>query len=129
MVLSVPAITANNAIGPNVLLSQTIKVDGTGTTYEGSPSVGIAGSWTPLIISSANTVIDRLSNGNYLITSTMTVESVIDSDFIIVTGVRGYDLTEAPKTITTRLVLNPGKTQILAQAIFISEPITAKAAK
>jgi len=129
MVLSVPAITANNATGPNVLLSQTIKVDGTGTTYEGSPSVGIAGSWTPLIISSANTVIDRLSNGNYLITSTMTVESVIDSDFIIATGVRGYDLTEAPKTITTRLVLNPGKTQILAQAIYISEPITAKAAK
>ena len=129
MVLSVPAITANNATGPNVLLSQTIKVDGTGTTYEGSPSVGIAGSWTPLIISSANTVIDRLSNGNYLITSTMTVESVIDFDFIIATGVRGYDLTAAPKTITTRLVLNPGKTQILAQAIFISEPITAKAAK
>ena len=129
MVLSVPAITANNATGPNVLLSQTIKVDGTGTTYEGSPSVGIAGSWTPLIISSANTVIDRLSNGNYLITSTMTVESVIDFDFIIATGVRGYDLAEAPKTITTRLVLNPGKTQILAQAIFTSEPITAKATK
>ena len=129
MILSVPAITANNATGPNVLVSQTIKVDGTGTTYEGSPSVGIAGSWTPLILSSTNTVIDRLSNGNYLITSTMTVESVIDSDFIIATGVRGYDLLAAPKTITTRLVLNPGKTQILAQAIFISEPITAKAAK
>ena len=129
MILSVPAITANNATGPNVLVSQTIKVDGTGTTYEGSPSVGIAGSWTPLILSSTNTVIDRLSNGNYLITSTMTVESVIDSDFIIATGVRGYDLLAAPKTITTRLVLNPGKTQILAQAIFISEPITAKVAK
>jgi RNA polymerase sigma factor (sigma-70 family) len=129
MVLSVPAITANNATGPNVLLSQTIKVDGTGTTYEGSPSVGIAGSWTPLIISSANTVIDRLSNGNYLVTSTMTVESAVDIDFTIATGVRGYDLTEAPKTITTRLVLNPGKTQILAQAINISESITAKATK
>jgi hypothetical protein len=129
MVLSVPAITANNATGPNVLLSQTIKVDGTGTTYEGSPSVGIAGSWTPLILSSTNTVIDRLSNGNYLVTSTMTVESAVDIDFTIATGVRGYDLTEAPKTITTRLVLNPGKTQILAQAINISEPITAKATK
>ena len=129
MVLSVPAITANSTSGPNILLSQTIKVDGTGTTYEGSPSVGIAGSWTPLIISSANTVIDRLSNGNYLVTSTMTVDSAVDIDFTIATGVRGYDLTEAPKTITTRLVLNPGKTQILAQAIFISEPITAKAAK
>ena len=128
MVLSVPAITANNATGPNILLSQTIKVDGTGTTYEGSPSVGIAGSWTPLNLSSANTVIDRLSNGNYLVTSTMTVESAVDIDFTIATGVRGYDLTAAPKTITTRLVLNPSKTQILAQAIFISEPIT-KAAK
>jgi RNA polymerase sigma factor (sigma-70 family) len=129
MLLSVPAITANNATGPNVLLSQTIKVDGTGTTYEAAPSVGIAGSWTPLILSSTNTVIDRLSNGNYLVTSTMTVDSVVDIDFTIATGVRGYDLTAAPKTITTRLVLNPGKTQILAQAIFISEPITAKAAK
>jgi RNA polymerase sigma factor (sigma-70 family) len=129
MILSVPAITANNATGPNVLVSQTIKVDGTGTTYEGSPSVGIAGSWTPLNLSSSNTVIDRLSNGNYLITSTMTVESAVNSDFIIPIGVRGYDLTSAPKTITTRLVLNPGKTQILAQAIFISEPLTAKATK
>jgi RNA polymerase sigma factor (sigma-70 family) len=129
MLLSVPAITANNATGPNILLSQTIKVDGTGTTYEPAPSVGIAGSWTPLILSSTNTVIDRLSNGNYLVTSTMTVDSVVDIDFTIATGVRGYDLTAAPKTITTRLVLNPGKTQILAQAIFISEPITAKAAK
>ena len=129
MVLSVPAITANNATGPNVLLSQTIKVDGTGTTYEGSPSVGIAGNWTPLILSSTNTVIDRLSNGNYLVTSTMTVDSAVDIDFSIATGVRGYDLTEAPKTITTRLVLNPGKTQILAQAIYVSEPITAKATK
>jgi RNA polymerase sigma factor (sigma-70 family) len=129
MLLSVPAITANNATGPNILLSQTIKVDGTGTTYEAAPSVGIAGSWTPLILSSTNTVIDRLSNGNYLVTSTMTVDSVVDIDFTIATGVRGYDLTAAPKTITTRLVLNPGKTQILAQAIFISEPLTAKAAK
>ena len=129
MLLSVPAITANNATGPNILLSQTIKVDGTGTTYEAAPSVGIAGSWTPLILSSTNTVIDRLSNGNYLVTSTMTVDSVVDTDFVIATGVRGYDLTAAPKTITTRLVLNPGKTQILAQAIFVSESLTAKAAK
>ncbi len=129
LALSVPAITANNATGPNILLSQTIKVDGTGTTYEGAPSVGIAGNWTPLNLSSTNTVIDRLSNGNYLVTSTMTVGSVVDSNFVIPTGVRGYDLTAAPKTITTRLVLNPGKTQILAQAIYLSEPITAKAAK
>ncbi len=130
MVLSVPAITANNATGPNVLLSQTLKVDGTGTTYEAALSVGIAGSWTPLTLSSANTVIDRLTNGNYLVTSTMTVESVVGIDYTVLIGApRGYDLTAAPKTITTRLVLNPGKTQILAQAIYLSEPATAKATK
>ena len=129
MLLSVPAITANSSTGPNILLSQTIKVDGTGTSYEAAPSVGIAGSWTPLILSSTNTVIDRLSDGNYLVTSTMTVDSAVGIDYTIATGARGYDLTAAPKTITTRLVLNPGKTQILAQAIYLSEPITAKAAK
>jgi len=130
MLLSVPAITANNATGPNILLSQTLKVDGTGTTYEAAPSVGIAGSWTPLTLSSANTVIDRLTNGNYLVTSTMTIESVVGIDYTVLIGApRGYDLTAAPKTITTRLVLNPGKTQILAQAIYLSEPATAKATK
>ena len=130
MVLSVPALTANNSTGPNILLSQSISVDGTGTTYEPSASVGIAGNWTPLVLSSTNTVMDRLSNGNYLVTSTMTVESAVGIDYTVAIGApRGYDLVAAPKTITTRLVLNPGKTQILAQAIYISEPITAKAAK
>jgi RNA polymerase sigma factor (sigma-70 family) len=128
MIVSVPAITANASTGPNVLLAQTIKVDGTGTTYEVSPSVGIAGNWAPLLLSSTNTVFDRLTNGNYLMTSTMTVDSTIAIDFVIPTGARGSDLTSAPKTIITRILLNPAKSQILAQAIFISEPIT-KAAK
>ena len=129
MSLNALAITANNATGPNILLAQTIKVDGTGTTYEAEPAVGIAGNWAPLVLSSTNTVIDRLSDGNYLVTSTMTVESALDVDYTTPIIARGYDLTAAPKTITTRLVLNPGKTQVLAQAIYISEPLVAKAAK
>jgi RNA polymerase sigma factor (sigma-70 family) len=129
MTLSALAITANDATGPNILLAQTIKVDGTGTTYEAEPAVGIAGNWTPLVLDSTKTVIDRLSDGNYLVTSTMTVESVLDVDYTTPIVARGYDLTAAPKTITTRLVLNPGKTQVLAQAIYISEPLVAKAAK
>jgi hypothetical protein len=59
----------------------------------------------------------------------MTVDSAVGVEYTIPTGARGYDLSAAPKTITTRLVLNPGKTQILAQAIYISEPATAKVAK
>jgi hypothetical protein len=39
------------------------------------------------------------------------------SDFVIPTGSRGYDLTDAPKSITTRVLLNSGKTAIIAQAV------------
>jgi hypothetical protein len=59
----------------------------------------------------------------------MTVESALAVEYSTPIIARGYDLTAAPKTITTRLVLNPGKTQVLAQAIYISEPLVAKAAK
>jgi len=37
----------------------------------------------------------------------------------IAVGNRGYDLVGAPKTITSRLLLNASKTQILAQAVLI----------
>ena len=33
---------------------------------------------------------------------------------------RGVDVSSAPTSITTRLILNPGKTQILAQAILVA---------
>jgi hypothetical protein len=40
---------------------------------------------------------------------------------MIPTGARGYDLGDAPKSITTRILLNSGKTQILAQAAQVLE--------
>jgi len=33
----------------------------------------------------------------------------------------GRDLAQAPKQVITRLVLNPGKTEILSQAIYVVE--------
>jgi hypothetical protein len=33
------------------------------------------------------------------------------------TGNRGYDLADAPQSVTTRVLLNSGKTAILAQAV------------
>jgi hypothetical protein len=42
-------------------------------------------------------------------------------------GTRGYDLTATPKLITTRLLLNAGKTQILAQSIYVDESNAGKA--
>ncbi len=113
------AITS--AGGPNILLNQTITIDGNGTSYVPSVSVGINGSWTPLALGSISNEFERLSNGQYLLTSTIIVDSAIDSSFFIGVGDRGYDLSSAPKSVVTRLLLNAGKTQVLAQAILVND--------
>jgi RNA polymerase sigma factor (sigma-70 family) len=104
--------------GPNILIDQLITVDGSGTNYTiNSLNVGFGGTWRPLEIKATDTSVDRLANGTYLITSTSTVTGLATTDFAIPTGKRGYDLVDAPKSITTRILLNSGKTAILAQAV------------
>lgn len=119
IVLSNQAMTLSG--GPNILLAQSITVDGTGTSYSVAPAAGINGNWTSLKLSSTTTNIERLANGQYLMTVTMVIDSAIPSDFVLPTTGNGYDLTAAPKAITTRLLLTAGKTQILAQAISVSD--------
>ncbi len=119
IVLSNQAMTLADA--PNILLAQSITVDGTGTSYSVSPAAGINGSWTSLKLASITTYTERLANGQYLMTVTMVIDSAIKSDFVLATNGNGYDLTAAPKTITTRLLLTASKTQILAQAIQVRE--------
>jgi hypothetical protein len=118
-VLSGQALT--QSVGPNVLLGQTITVSSTGTTYSVNPSIGIKGSWTPLQVSDTTYVIERMSNGNYLVTATILIDSAIETGISISTGIRGYDLVAAPKSIVTRLVLDAGKTRVLAQAISVND--------
>ena len=102
----------------NALISQTITVDGAGTSYFGSPSVTVAGSWFPLTQSGAASTITRLSNGNYLLTATIYIDSTVDSAlFVAATG--GLDVDAIPNEITTRIILNSSKSTILAQAINI----------
>jgi hypothetical protein len=109
------------SVGPNVLIDQLITVDGTGTNYTvNGINVGFGGSWRAVEINSTETSIDRLGNGNFLITSTSTLGYLKESDFVIPTGSRGYDLVDAPATITTRVLLNSGKTQVLAQAVQVT---------
>lgn len=106
------------SVGPNVLIDQLITVDGTGTNYTvNNINVGFGGNWRSVEIKSTDTSIDRLANGNYLITSTSNVGYLKTSDFVVPTGSRGYDLGDAPATITSRVLLNSGKTQVLAQAV------------
>ena len=107
----------DNAV--NVLLDQTFSVTGAGTTYSVNASVTLDHSWTPLNLSATTTDIKRLDDGNYLVTATMIVDSFVDSGMIIPAG-QGVDVISAPSQITTRIVLNPTKSQILAQAIQVS---------
>lgn len=119
VVLTGQALTASG--GPNVLLDQTLTVTASGTTYAVNPSIGIKGSWVPLQVSDTTYVIERMSNGNYLVTATILVDSSIDTGISIPTGTRGSDLTAAPKSIVTRMVLDSGKTKVLAQAVSVND--------
>jgi DNA-binding CsgD family transcriptional regulator len=103
----------------NALISQTITVDGSGTSYFASPSVTVAGSWFPLTQLGSASTITRLFDGNYLLTATIYIDSTVDSAlFVAATG--GLDVDAIPNEITTRIILNPSKSSILAQAINIS---------
>jgi RNA polymerase sigma factor (sigma-70 family) len=109
------------SLGPNVLIDQLITVDGTGTRYSANGiNIGWIGNWNSVEIKSTDSSIDRLSNGQYLITATFNLGYLNESDFLIPTGSRGYDLADAPKSITTRILMNAGKTQVLAQAVQVN---------
>jgi RNA polymerase sigma factor (sigma-70 family) len=109
------------SVGPNLLIDQLITVDGTGTRYSANGiNIGWLGNWNSVEVKSTDSSIDRLSNGKYLITATFTLGYLNESDFVIPTGSRGYDLADAPASITTRILMNAGKTQVLAQAVQVN---------
>ena len=109
------------SVGPNVLIDQLITVDGTGTRYSANGiNIGWLGNWNSVEIKSTDSSIDRLANGQYLITATFNLGYLNESDFVIPTGSRGYDLADAPASITTRILMNAGKTQVLAQAVQVN---------
>jgi RNA polymerase sigma factor (sigma-70 family) len=110
-----------SAVGPNVLIDQLVTVDGTGTRYSVTGiNIGWVGNWNSVEVKSTDSSIERLANGQYLITATSNLGYLNEADFVIPTGGRGYDLADAPKSITTRILMNAGKTQVLAQAVQVN---------
>jgi RNA polymerase sigma factor (sigma-70 family) len=102
----------------NLLMSQSVTVDGSGTSYFASPSITVAGSWFPLTQTGSASSITRLTNGSYLLTATLYIDSTIDSPlFVAATG--GLDVDAIPNEMTTRIILNSSKSSILAQAVNI----------
>ena len=125
-VLSTQAITALG--GPNVMLLQTITVDGKGTSYKlDGLSYGKDGFWASAEVGATSADFERMSNGQYLVTVRISVVSTLPLGSVAPVGTRGYDLNGSPKSITTRLLLNAGKTQILAQSIYVDELNAGKA--
>ena len=103
----------------NLLLSQKIVVGGSGTSYSADASVTMGGMWVGLKISNISSTFERTSDGNYLLTAEISVSKAFTSDTIIPVS-RGVDSKSAPSQITTVLLLNPGKTQILGQATYVA---------
>ena len=102
----------------NFLMSQSITVDAADTSYFASPSITIAGAWFPLTQSGSASTITRLADGNYLLIATLYIDSTVDSSlFLAATG--GLDVDVIPNEITTRIILDSGKSSILAQAIHL----------
>jgi hypothetical protein len=105
----------------NIFLSQQLVSDSSGFSYTPSVSFGKAGTWSPLISSVSFLDSERLMNGNYLVTAIIKVESEVETTVLIPASALGRDLLTAPRQVITRLVLNPGKTQILSQAVYVVE--------
>ena len=103
----------------NVLINQVIKVDGSGTTYTPTASVSMHGGWVLLDTSAISTDISRLPDGSYLVSSTLVTVSPVDTGTLLPVS-QGVDVASVPTSISVRLVLNPGKTQILAEAIKVA---------
>jgi RNA polymerase sigma factor (sigma-70 family) len=118
LVLHSNTMTTDNA-AINILLSQDIIVGGNGTTYDADASITMGGNWIGLEIANITSNFERTSDGNYLLTAVISVNKANSSDTIIPAS-RGVDSMSAPSQITTVLLLNPGKTQILGQAIYVA---------
>ena len=117
--LSVISKTKSGAL--NIFLSQDITVDGNGTTYKTGISAGMKGNWVPLNLSQTSVDIERLASGNYLVTATMMVDSAVETPITVPSSANGTDLISAPKSVVTKLLLSPSKTQVLAQAVLVNE--------
>ena len=118
LLLHATAMTIDNN-GVNVLLDQNITIGGSGTTYDTAAQVSVNRLWNLLSISSISTDFERQTDGNYLLTATMSVDPSQVSGTLIPVS-RGVDATSSPTQITTKILLNPGKSQILAQAIYVA---------
>jgi hypothetical protein len=119
--LTISQIVKTDSGAANIFLNQQLVSDSAGFSYLPSLSYGRDGAWIPLITTLTMLNSERLLSGDYLVTAIIKVESEVETSIVIPATASGRDLAQAPKQVITRLVLNPGKTEILSQAIYVVE--------
>ncbi len=119
--LVISQIIKTDSGAANIFILQSLTTDSNGLTYKPTVSYGSEGLWAPLVVKVSSTDITRLMSGNYLFTATIAVESAVDTSIKIAATANGRDLAAAPRQVITRLVLDPSKTRVLAQAIYVVE--------
>jgi RNA polymerase sigma factor (sigma-70 family) len=119
--LIISQIVKTNSGAANIFINQQLVSDSRGFSYLPSLSYGRDGAWIPLITTLTMLDSERLLSGDYLVTAIIKVESEVETSIVIPATASGRDLAQAPKQVITRLVLNPGKTEILSQAIYVVE--------
>jgi len=119
--LSIGQIIKTDSGAANIFISQTLTTDSNGLNYRPTVAFGQTGSWTPLLVRVTSTDVTRTMSGNYLFTAYIAVNSVLDTPIKIAATANGRDLAAAPRQVITRMVLDPSKTQVLAQAIYVVE--------
>ena len=119
--LSLSQVAKTDSGAANIFISQQLVSDSQGFSYLPSISYGKDGAWVPLVTKLNYVNSERLLSGDYLVTAIIKVESEVETPVVIPASASGRDLLVAPKQVITRLVLNPGKTQILSQAVYVVE--------
>ena len=119
--LVISQIVKTDSGAANIFINQQLVSDSRGFSYLPSLSYGRDGAWIPLITTLTMLDSERLLSGDYLVTAIIKVESEVETSIVIPATASGRDLAQAPKQVITRLVLNPGKTEILSQAIYVVE--------
>jgi RNA polymerase sigma factor (sigma-70 family) len=119
--LSLSQVAKTDSGAANIFISQQLVSDSQGFSYLPSISYGKDGAWIPLVTKLTYLNSERMLSGDYLVTAIIKVESEVETPVVIPASAQGRDLLVAPKQVITRLVLNPGKTQILSQAVYVVE--------
>lgn len=104
-----------------VLLTQSWDFSNIESLYTPILAVGQNGKWIPLLTEVSSVESIRMREGNYLYTISIVVRGAVSSSFQIDSSSGGIELPTLPQLLLVRAVFDPSKSQLLSEALYISE--------